>query len=117
MSPIKSAPFYWCECDACGESQTHDGDISAWAQEDIAVQDVRDSDGLVQGYWRLDGQHDPNVIPMIVCGRCAQRYYDTYETTDESDGGEAEFELLDRDDPPAENRLRAWIVAQKAASA
>lgn len=113
-----SAPFYWCECDVCGESQSGgDGDISAWAQEDIAVQDVRDRDGLVQQYSLPTGADHAGVVPMIVCGRCAQKYYDTYETADEPNGGEAEFELLDRDDPAAENRLRVWIAAEKTSAA
>jgi hypothetical protein len=41
---VKSAPFYWLECDACGQSSTQDHDVAAWADEEQARMDATEGD-------------------------------------------------------------------------
>ena len=41
---IKSAPFYWLECDGCGVKSTEGSEHAAWAEEDQAINIAMDSD-------------------------------------------------------------------------
>ena len=41
---IKSAPYYWVECDGCGAKSTEGGDFSAWADAATAEEDAHGSD-------------------------------------------------------------------------
>ena len=50
---IKSAPYYWLECDACGVKSTEDGDISAWSEVDHAFDDAGHRDWTITN----DGKH------------------------------------------------------------
>jgi hypothetical protein len=40
---IKSKPYYWVECNRCGESAQEDSDYSAWSDEDAAVFEAENS--------------------------------------------------------------------------
>jgi hypothetical protein len=59
---IKSAPYYWIECDQpdCGEKSTEGGDHSAWSDINGAEEDAYNSD------WGMaDGKHYcPPHIPQ-----------------------------------------------------
>ncbi len=39
---IKSAPYYWVECDGCGESSQLDSDYSAFGSKDEAIEQATD---------------------------------------------------------------------------
>lgn len=68
---IKSAPYYWVECDDCGAKSTEGGEHSAWSEGDMAWEEAYNSDwGAVDGKHYCDGcfdEHDPDrQIPA--CG-------------------------------------------------
>lgn len=49
---IKSAPYYWIECDNCGETCPAQYDeYSAWADEAQAIEIAMDLE------WQMDDQH------------------------------------------------------------
>jgi hypothetical protein len=41
---VKSAPFYWVECDVCGTSANDGEDVSAWADSGYAQDSANDAD-------------------------------------------------------------------------
>ena len=49
---LKSAPYYWLECDDCGEKSTEGGDYTAWSDHGAAESDAEVSDWYVE-----DGHH------------------------------------------------------------
>jgi len=49
---VKSAPFYWLECDGCGDKSTLDGEYAAWGDVSGAEDDARGIDWLI-----LDDRH------------------------------------------------------------
>ncbi len=57
---LKSAPFYWLECDGCGGRSPDVDDISAWADSSAAEDNARDSDWYVE----KDGHY---------CESCAEK--------------------------------------------
>lgn len=46
---VKSAPYYWLECDGCGAKSTEGGDHSAWSDVNGAKEDAEGSDWSVEG--------------------------------------------------------------------
>jgi hypothetical protein len=73
---LKSAPYYWVECDAEGcTSRAPDHDVSAWADEDQAIGDAS-TDGWVMegcegfpegiGHWCFNHSH------TWVCPECGE---------------------------------------------
>lgn len=64
---IRSAPYYWVECDNCGERAEYSGgEISAWKEAAQAV------DGVVDDEWSIHGDkhHCPRCPPL--CQRCGE---------------------------------------------
>jgi hypothetical protein len=66
---VKSAPYYWLECDheGCGNKSTEGGEFTAWSDEDGAVQEAYDSEWFVSddGKHYCDGhapEHDPDLM-------------------------------------------------------
>ena len=57
--PIKSAPYYWLECDNCGTTAEY-GDFSAWKDQDSAIGHACD--------WTHGGEkhHCPACPPLDV---------------------------------------------------
>jgi hypothetical protein len=57
--PIKSAPYYWLECDNCGERADYD-DFSAWKDLSMAIDRAEE--------WTQDGEkfHCPMCPPLDV---------------------------------------------------
>jgi hypothetical protein len=49
---LKSAPYYWVVCDDCGRSAQENADVSAWLQEDVAV------DEAVSAGWWVASEHE-----------------------------------------------------------
>lgn len=41
---LKSAPYYWVECDDCGLSAEEGGDYAAWALEAVARDNAYNAD-------------------------------------------------------------------------
>ena len=48
---VKSAPYYWLECDGCKVKSTEDGDVSAWSDKGDALDQA-----VEYGEWVLDDQ-------------------------------------------------------------
>ena len=57
--PIKSAPYYWVECDGCGERAEYD-EFAAWSEKSQAIDYAAD--------WTQDGEkfHCPACPPLDV---------------------------------------------------
>lgn len=51
---VKSAPYYWLECDheGCGLKSTYGGEYTAWSDESGAIEDATGSGWLI-----IDGKH------------------------------------------------------------
>jgi hypothetical protein len=67
---LKSAPYYWLECDRCGDKSTEAGDFSAWAEPQGAHDEAGNSgwteiDGgdYCSGCWFLDDDDNEVVHP------------------------------------------------------
>lgn len=45
---LKSAPFYWLECDGCKVRSTEESDFSAWADDGMAEEEAASSDWIVE---------------------------------------------------------------------
>jgi hypothetical protein len=43
---LKSAPYYWVECDDCGVKSTEGGEYTAWDDAGTAEQDALDSEWI-----------------------------------------------------------------------
>jgi hypothetical protein len=65
--PLKSAPYYWVECDNCGNRIDY-GDFSALADDGQAV------DGALDSEWTTDGDrwHCFNCPTIAKCDRCGK---------------------------------------------
>jgi hypothetical protein len=63
--PLKEAPYYWLECDGCGERCEY-GDFSAMADFGSAI------DGALEADWTTDGEkyHCTDCPDLTVCQRC-----------------------------------------------
>jgi hypothetical protein len=64
---LKDAPYYWVECDGCGERCEY-GDFSAMSDPGQAI------DGAVDSEWTDDGDghhHCPSCLPLFRCGKPA----------------------------------------------
>ena len=64
---IKSAPYYWLECNNCGERAEY-GDFAAMDSEASAIGQARDSEWTRQG----DRDHCPDCPPIGDCERCGK---------------------------------------------
>lgn len=65
---VKSAPYYWVECDNCG-ARCEYGDFSAWADKSYAI------DSAVDGDWYADGDkhHCPDCPSLRAeCHGCGE---------------------------------------------
>jgi hypothetical protein len=62
---IKSAPYYWVECDGCGERCEYD-EFTAMANEGSAIDMALDAE------WSTDGsEHHCTECPVLAqCERC-----------------------------------------------
>jgi hypothetical protein len=103
VSPLRSAPYYWAECDACG-ANLQAGEFSAWAQDDVPLDEVTDNGGLAV---RTDDGY------LVVCVACCSSYVGLIAT--DEDAGEEEWERLRDDQPDALGRLVAWLESRKSA--
>ena len=81
MSPVRSAPYYWAECDGCGANLQEDADFAAWSDYGVALDASQDGGAQV---FKRDG------ADFIVCDQCC-RLYVLSIAEDERD---AEDELL-----------------------
>jgi hypothetical protein len=64
---IKSAPYYWVECDNCGERCEY-GEFSAFANSGAAIDSATDSDWTSQG----ERHHCPDCPPIADCENCGE---------------------------------------------
>lgn len=64
---LKSAPYYWLECDGCGEHCDY-GDFSAMANSGCAI------DGALDDEWTTDGEkyHCPECPTLTKCDECGK---------------------------------------------
>lgn len=44
---LRSADFYWLECDECGVKSTENSDVAAWGEIEHAVDEARDSEWCI----------------------------------------------------------------------
>ena len=64
---VKTAPYYWVECDGCGEACPHGGgEYTAMDDRGDAIEDALSYD------WTTDGQrhHCTECPDLAVCERC-----------------------------------------------
>jgi len=63
---LKSAPYYWLECDQCGVKSTDEGEFAAWSDSGTAFDNARDDE------WTTDGERDhcPNCPSITKCEQC-----------------------------------------------
>lgn len=55
---LKSADFYWIECDACGVKSTENSDHIAWSTVEHAVDEVKDSEWcIIDGFVPEHAKH------------------------------------------------------------
>ena len=60
--PIKSAPYYYAECDNCGVRAEYEGDIGAWEQAHAAADEA-----IADDWTEKDGKfHCPSCPPLDV---------------------------------------------------
>lgn len=65
---VKSAPYYWLECDSCGEKSTEGTDYSAWSDEGDAYDQAYNHDWV-----RIPaGDYCPDCSPVI-CEQCDEK--------------------------------------------
>ena len=64
---LKSAPYYWVECDNCGVRCEYD-EFSAWADPGYAEQGAIDSNWSSQG----ERHHCPRCPHIADCERCGK---------------------------------------------
>lgn len=64
---IKSAPYYWVECDGCG-ARCEYGDFSAMADPGAAVDGAYDDEWSVQG----ERHHCPSCPHIANCEKCGK---------------------------------------------
>ncbi len=65
---LQSAPYWWLKCDqeGCKAISSDDGDYTAWANADRAIEDARDYDWV-----ELDEKHYcPKHGRWLVCSEC-----------------------------------------------
>lgn len=64
---IKSAPYYWVECDGCGDRCEY-GDFSAMGDPGQAV------DGATESEWSVQGErhHCPSCPHVASCEKCGK---------------------------------------------
>lgn len=77
---IKSAPYFWAECDRCGESAAQ-GDYSAWRDPDSAEIEADGGDWYCEG-----GNH--------VCDQCMPHPPDWDDEHEACYEGKAELDCL-----------------------
>jgi hypothetical protein len=70
---VKSAPYYWLVCDACGVSSTKDGEHSAWIEEQQAVDVAKDSD-WTRLEFDVQGAPWPQLYPRAVMDLCPDHW-------------------------------------------
>ena len=64
---LRSAPYWWYECDRCGVSAQDGSDYSAWQEKAAAVLEPEDA-----GWWIDDDGH-------ALCDECQPPDRDEYE--------------------------------------
>lgn len=66
---VRSAPFYWIECDVrgCSETCPTGDEISAWDSEDTAIDMARESGWLLVGNHEYCPEHHHELC--WTCGR------------------------------------------------
>jgi hypothetical protein len=64
---LKSAPFYWLECDGCGERCEY-GDFAAYADPGPAIDEALEAD------WTTDGEkyNCPDCPTLTKCDECGK---------------------------------------------
>lgn len=67
---LKSAPYYWAECDAeeCEKSSREIGEYSAWAQADVVEMDIENADWIVIG----DKHYCDDCRAQFDCDECGE---------------------------------------------
>lgn len=63
---VKSAPFYWLECDGCDIKSTEDSEYSAWSDRGDAIDHAVDCGWLMSG----DGHYCDECAPVVTCCNC-----------------------------------------------
>jgi protein-arginine kinase activator protein McsA len=63
---IKSAPYYWVQCDGCKKTATYMDEYSAWSRESEAI------DHAIEDEWTTDGEkHHCSECPTLTeCKNC-----------------------------------------------
>ena len=64
---LKSAPYYWIECDGCGKRCDYD-DYSAWDNSRTAI------DYAIEADWTTDGErrHCGSCPGLFKCEKCGK---------------------------------------------
>lgn len=68
---LKSAPYYWVECDGCGLSAEEGTDHAAWQQEWVAYQNAEDAD--FRAVPQFGGQEGLTLPDLHYCLDCAEK--------------------------------------------
>jgi hypothetical protein len=108
MSPLRSAPYYWAECDCCAANLQEGDDFAAWAQDDVALDVVADRGGIVL---KREGRS------FVMCGRCLGEYLTAVEEdSDNPDAADDEIDQLERNNDAGITRVRSWLAARREAT-
>lgn len=74
---LKSAPFFWLECDDCGVKSTNCSDYVAWQDADMAEEEASCSD-----WYTEDGIHYCfDCRNKHICVECVKPSHDLVEET------------------------------------
>lgn len=68
---IRSALFYWVECDRCGRKV--ESDYAAWAEKDYALDEAYDSEWMIGGAGEVPddfGQVCWKCVELFTCREC-----------------------------------------------
>ncbi|MDP2712289.1 MAG: hypothetical protein Q8O56_13815 [Solirubrobacteraceae bacterium] len=102
---------YWqAVCDACAMNLTEDGEYSAWAHPESAVDDVDGSEGIA-----VEIASDPpgQAGYLIVCRICVDAYVAELEQQD-AEAGDRAIENVARGCGDAIARLATWAQGRQA---
>ena len=67
---LKSAPYYWVECDVCGVSANAETDYAAWADKGTAYDEAVNADWVTD---LDDKDYCWTCSPYPMCAECGQK--------------------------------------------
>ncbi len=71
---LKSAPYYWIECDGCGAKSTEDGEFSAWGDQGSAYDDAHNNAEwiTIDAGVEMAGDYCQSCAPFPMCAGCGE---------------------------------------------